>query len=67
VLGERCFFPLEKGILVCSGYHIASLQQSIRNVQECRSNGGGGIVVRARAPRMTRYAHGTLSNGENTL
>jgi hypothetical protein len=44
------FFPLEKGISVCSGYHIASLQQSIRNVQECRSNGGGGIVIRACAP-----------------
>src|ERR1700739_664928 len=52
--------PLEIGISVGSGYHIASLQQSIRNVQECRMT-RGGIVVRACAPRTTRYAHGCAS------
>jgi hypothetical protein len=62
VLGERYFFPLEKGILVCSDYHIASLQQSIRKVQECRMT-RGGIAVRACAPRT---AIG-FSIGENTL
>ena len=63
----RCWasgtFPLEIGISVCSGYHIASSQQSIRIMQECRSS-GGIVFVLPRTPllRTTRYdtSMGTL-------